>query len=287
MKNKDFIVEYTPMKICLAKHGGFCFGVQRAIKIAHETAANYTNVYIKGGLVHNELVCEAVEKKGIKKIDSLKAIPSGATLIIKAHGEPFETYCEAEEKHITIVDATCPMVKDIHKKAKEMETKGYQVIIVGDKNHEETRGILGNVKNGLVIESKDHLKGLKSAIEKKVCVVCQSTQNIENVSEIVGGLTRHTEELCFLNTICHPTRLRQEEIEKLAKTCAAVIVVGSKQSANTKRLYQVAKKINHNAFWVVADNIKKEKFRGFKTIAIIGGASTPQDTLKSIEEKLS
>lgn len=287
MKNKDFIVEYSPMKICLAKHSGFCFGVQRAIKIAQETATQHTQVYIKGGLVHNELVCKGIEQQGIKRIDTLKAIPSGATLIVKAHGEALETYYKAKEKHITIIDATCPMVKDIHKKAKEMETKGYQIVIVGDRNHEETKGILGNVKNGLVIENKSELKEFKNTIGRKVSVVCQSTQNIENVSEVVGGLTKYTEELCFLNTICHPTRLRQAEIEKLAKTCQAVIVVGSKQSANTKRLYQVAKRINRNAFWVVSDNVKKSTFCQFRTIAVIGGASTPQDTLKSIKEKLS
>ncbi|MDP2923414.1 MAG: 4-hydroxy-3-methylbut-2-enyl diphosphate reductase [Candidatus Omnitrophota bacterium] len=274
------------MKIHMAQHCGFCFGVKRAIQIAKETVNSYENVYIKGNLVHNETVCKEMAGKGIKRINSITDIPINTTLIIKAHGEPSKTYKQAEFKKLKIVDSTCPMVKDIHKKAKEIEDKGYQVIIVGDRSHEETVGILGNVKEGLVLENKKDIRRLRGKIGKKVGIVCQSTQNINNVSEVIAELVKFAEEMLFINTICQPTRLRQKEIEKLAHTCGAVIIVGSKNSANTKRLYQVAKNINKHTFWIASDKINKRKLSKYSSIGIIGGASTPPQALENISNKL-
>lgn len=275
------------MKIYLAKHCGFCFGVKRAIKIARETAAKYKNVYIKGDLVHNEEVCREIEKSGIKRIGSLDELPAGSNVIIKAHGEPLKTYKEFETMDLNLVDATCPMVKDIHKKARELEEKGYQVVIIGDRNHEETKGILGNIKNGVILENKDEVGKFKENIKNKIGVLCQSTQTLENVASTVHQLAKHTEELLFINTICNPTRLRQKEIEELSSKCAAILIVGSKKSANTKRLYEAAKKINKNAFWITSDKINKDSFRKFKSIGIIGGASTPVEVLQVIAGRLN
>lgn len=275
------------MKIYLAKHCGFCFGVKRAIKIAKETAAKYENIYIKGDLVHNEGVCKDIENSGVKRVDSLKGLPAGSNVIIKAHGEGLETYKTLEEMGLNIVDATCPMVKDIHKKARELEKNGYQVIIIGDRNHEETKGILGNVKNGIILENKTEVEKFKKVIGSKIGVLCQSTQTLENVAASIYQLAKHAEELLFVNTICNPTRLRQKEIEKLSATLAAMLVVGSKKSANTKRLYEAARKINKNVFWITSDKINKNNFRKFKTVGIIGGASTPVEVLQTIARRLN
>jgi len=275
------------MKIYLAKHCGFCFGVKRAIKIAREAAAKYENAYIKGDLVHNEDVCKKIEKSGIKRADSLASLPKGSNVIIKAHGEPLKTYKTLQAMDLNIVDATCPMVKDIHKKARELEQKGYQVVIIGDRNHEETKGILGNVKNGIILENKNDADKLKGNIKNKIGVLCQSTQTLENVTATVHELTKRAEELFFINTICNPTRLRQNEIEELSSKCAAVLIVGSKKSANTKRLYEAAKKINKNSFWIMSEKINKNHFRKFKSIGIIGGASTPVEVLETIAGNLN
>lgn len=275
------------MKIYLARHCGFCFGVKRAIKIAQETAAKYKNVYIKGELVHNEGVCEDMEKSGIRRMDSLEKLPAGSNVIIKAHGEPLKTYEKLKTMDLNIVDATCPMVKDIHKKAQELEKKGYQVVIIGDRNHEETKGILGNIKNGIILENKDEVDKFKENIKNKIGVLCQSTQTLENAAALVHKLAKHTEELLFINTICNPTRLRQKEIEKLSLMCGAVLIVGSKKSANTKRLYEAAKKINKNSFWITSEKINKNSFRKFKSIGIIGGASTPVEVLQVIAGRLN
>ncbi|MBU0694002.1 MAG: 4-hydroxy-3-methylbut-2-enyl diphosphate reductase [Candidatus Omnitrophica bacterium] len=276
------------MKTYRAKHTGFCFGVKRAIQMAKETAASYKNVYIKGDLVHNEKVCRQIEKTGIKRVNSLKSIPKHATIIIKAHGEPYKTYQEAKLRNLKIVDATCSMVLDIHKKVRQLQDEGYQIIVVGDRNHQETKGIIGNTKGGLIVENNLDVDKLKGKIGKKVGVVCQSTQDIDKISQIISQLVRHTEKLLFINTICLPTRLRQEEIKKLASVCEAVLVIGSRKSANTKRLYRLGKKINKNIFWI--DNpqkINKDKFDKFQSIGIIGGASTPGEILEKVYKELN
>lgn len=274
------------MRITIAKNSGFCFGVKRAIQIAKETAGNRKQVYIKGDLVHNETVCNEIKEKGIVRINSLSNIPPKATLIIKAHGEPLKTYNQAQQKNITIVDATCPMVKDIHEKAKNLERKGYQVIVVGEKNHQETIGILGNIKGGVVLESVADIAKIRAKLKKKIGIICQSTQTISNVTEITAQLLKHAEEMLFINTVCQPTRLRQREINELASHCQAVLVVGSRKSANTKRLYEKAKRINKNSFWVNSDIIDVNKLKRFGSVGIIGGASTPPQVLESIAEQL-
>jgi 4-hydroxy-3-methylbut-2-enyl diphosphate reductase len=274
------------MKINIAKNSGFCFGVKRAIKIAQNTAAKRLNIYIKGDIVHNEAVCREIEETGITRINSLQLIPCQATLIIKAHGEPLKTYAEAKERNITIVDATCPMVKDIHEKAKDLESRGYQVIVVGDKNHEETIGILGSIKKVILLEKVNDVKKAAIKLKNKIAVICQSTQSITNVARVVAKLAEYVDEMLFINTICQPTRLRQKEIQKLALASRAVLIVGSKKSANTKRLYEEAKKINKNAFWLTSDIINRNKFKKFSSIGIIGGASTPPKTLENIASKL-
>jgi 4-hydroxy-3-methylbut-2-enyl diphosphate reductase len=281
-------VKEFPMKVRIAKHSGFCFGVKRAIQVARQAAAVHKNIYIKGELVHNQEVCRQIEKLGIRKVSYLAQVPRGAALIVKAHGEPAATYRAAKEKKIKIIDATCPMVKDIHKKAKEMEQAGFSVIIIGDKNHEETVGIVGNIQKGIIVENKCEAQRLKNRLGNKIGVVCQSTQNIDEVTATIASLAHHAQVLLFSNTVCQPTRLRQGEIENLAKNCNATLVVGSKNSANTKRLYSIAKKINRNTFWVnSAGDTNKEMFKKFKTVGIIGGASTPPETLEEVYKKLS
>jgi len=283
---KVFLKRKGGVKLHLARQSGFCFGVKRAIKIAKACALKYDNVYIKGDLVHNENVCKYIESMGIIRVSSLNEVPPSSTIIIKAHGEGKLTYKELESKGLRIIDATCPMVKDIHKKAAEMEKNGYQVIIVGDRNHEETKGILGNIAKGIILENSLEVKKLKKLLSKKIGVVCQSTQNQENVSSILYELSGHAEEIKFINTICQPTRLRQKEIETLAQKCDAVLIVGSKKSANTKRLYEMAKEKNKNTFWLTSGDVDRRNFSKFKAIGIIGGASTPVEVIDKLKTKL-
>jgi 4-hydroxy-3-methylbut-2-enyl diphosphate reductase len=274
------------MQIRLARNSGFCFGVKRAIKIAKETARAQNGVYIKGDLVHNEGVCKQIEALGIKKINSLTKLKSGETIIIKAHGEPLKTYEILRKKKVNIVDATCPMVRDIHKKAAELKAQNYTIVIVGDRHHEETIGIIGNINAGLVLQNKNEVAKFSHRLGPKIAVLCQSTQNIENVGSILAQLAKYSEELIFINTICRPTRMRQAEIEDLSEECEAILIVGSKKSANTKRLYEAAKKKNKNTFWITSNKIDRKRFLGYRSVGIIGGASTPVEILESIAKEL-
>lgn len=270
-------------KITLAKYGGFCFGVKRAIELAEKSLLKNKDIFICGDIVHNELVSEKLKKKGLKKVSSLREIPKNKTLIIKAHGEGLSTYQEAKNKDLKIIDATCPMVADIHKKAKNLEKQGYLVVIIGDKNHDETKGIKGHLKNSLVVEKKDDIKTIKNKLRGRISVVVQSTQDIENVREIIFELIPLVKELVFVNTICLPTKRRQEEVQWLAKTNEAIAVVGSKTSANTKRLFLKASQLNKNTFWIKNNKDPQiKKLLSFNKIGIIGGASTPDETLKEI-----
>ena len=279
--------EKSSVKLFRAKHSGFCFGVKRAIQISLSAAEKHKNIYIKGDIVHNDAVCRKIEKAGIKRVGSLDKMPDYSTFIIKAHGEGKKTYDIAKTKKLKIIDATCPYVHDIHKKAKHLEKNNYQVIIIGDARHEETKGIQGSIKNGIIIDSVIKAQRIKNQLKNKIGIVCQSTQSIKKVAAVIAKLSEYTDEMVFLNTICRPTRLRQKEVNKLASKHKAVLIIGSKKSANTKRLYQIAKEINRNSFWIASPkNFSKNKLSKFKSIGVIGGASTPPETLKEIENCL-
>lgn len=274
------------MKIVRAAHLGFCFGVKRALDIARVTAKKISDIYIIGDIVHNEKVSKSIQRLGITKVGTINVIPSGTHLIIRAHGVPKKIYTTADKKKINIVDATCPKVKDIHRKAKECEQKGYQVIVIGDKKHDEVTGILGNIKKGIVIKRDADVNVLKKRLKKKIAVICQSTQDIENVTRIVKKLAQLSEELVFYNTICQETQRRQNEIKLLAKKCAAVVVIGSKKSANTTRLYNIARMINPSTFFIHTEKDIDPAWKKFKSIGLIGGASTPQEFIEKIAKKL-
>ena len=276
-------VEYTLMKINLAKSAGFCFGVKRAIDIALKTAASGRNIYMLGDIVHNEDVVRQIEGSGIKKI---KRISSGKdkTLLIRAHGTGLKTFKKAKQSGYAIIDATCPMVKEIHKIAHDMEEKGYAIIVIGDKLHDEVHGICGQLKGKAIVI--DEIKRIPVKTLKKIrkaCVVSQSTQNLEKVLTIVDALRPRIADLRFFNTICKPTRMRQEETKRLPIENDVVIIIGSKNSANTKRLYEISKRLNKRSYWVGSKkDIRRSWFRGARTVGITAGASTPDSTTKDI-----
>jgi len=271
------------MKINLAKSAGFCFGVKRAIDIALKTAASGRNIYMLGDIVHNEDVVRQIEGSGIKKI---KRISSGKdkTLLIRAHGTGLKTFKKAKQSGYAIIDATCPMVKEIHKIAHDMEEKGYAIIVIGDKLHDEVHGICGQLKGKAIVI--DEIKRIPVKTLKKIrkaCVVSQSTQNLEKVLTIVDALRPRIADLRFFNTICKPTRMRQEETKRLPIENDVVIIIGSKNSANTKRLYEISKRLNKRSYWVGSKkDIRRSWFRGARTVGITAGASTPDSTTKDI-----
>ncbi|MFA5355982.1 MAG: 4-hydroxy-3-methylbut-2-enyl diphosphate reductase [Candidatus Omnitrophota bacterium] len=271
------------MRINLAKSAGFCFGVRRAINIAIRTAAEKKNACMLGDIVHNEDVVRDIHRSGIQKIRRLDE-GKGRALILRAHGASLDTVKRAERLGYKIIDATCPMVKEIHRIAANMEKSGRKIIIIGDKRHDEVRGIAGQLEGkAIVIDAIKNIPFRALKKTKKACVVVQSTQNIDKVFKIVRALKRTVPDLKFFNTVCRPTRLKQKEIKSMPLKNEIMLIVGSKTSANTKRLYEISKSINKNSYWIRSkEGLKRSWFPGIKSVGITGGASTPDKTIKEV-----
>jgi len=276
------------MKITLAKHTGFCFGVKRAIEKAYQSLRLYKGkkkVYMLGEIVHNEEVVEKLKRKGLISISSLKALPPKSLLILKAHGTEKNIYQKIKKKNIKFLDLTCPQVLKIHRKALSLQKEGYRIIIFGDKNHAEIKALTSYLKNFIVIEKKRDLKNKE--LSGKIALLLQSTQSLEESLEILKILKKINPRTLFINTICPDTQLRQKEVIELSKNNDKVIVAGSKKSANTKRLYRLSKKYNKKTYWLNRpESIKKNNFEKKDRIAIISGASTPQETVENIIKRL-
>jgi 4-hydroxy-3-methylbut-2-enyl diphosphate reductase len=275
------------MKITVTKSAGFCFGVKRAIKIALDAVAAGKQVEMLDDIVHNEEVVKQIGESGIKKVSGL-SLGKDKTFLIRAHGTGKSSIEKAVKLGYTVVDATCPMVKEIHRIVEEMEQQGYNIIIIGDKEHDEVQGITGQVQSkALIIDNREHIP--LDAVKKieGAAVVVQSTQTLENVHEILEVLKLYIKELKFFNTICKPTRTRQKEIKTLPLENDVVFIIGSKTSANTKRLYEISKSLNCKSYWIQSkDDIKPEWFEDAKNVGITAGASTPGPTIKSVVKYL-
>jgi len=271
------------MKINMARSAGFCFGVKRALDIAFDTAAAHDKVTMLGDIVHNEDVVRQIRKAGIKKILALGP-GSGKILLIRAHGASRAIVRAARRLGYKIVDATCPMVKEIHKIARDMERKGYKIVIIGDKKHEEVEGITGQLKNkALVIDASKAIPAEALRGIEKACVVAQSTQNLEKTLRIVSALKRHIKDLKFFNTICRPTRMKQEEIREMPRENDVMLIIGSKKSANTKRLYEISRSLNKKSYWCQSGrDIEPEWFKGAASVGVTAGASTPNSTIAEV-----
>ncbi|MFH1578374.1 MAG: 4-hydroxy-3-methylbut-2-enyl diphosphate reductase [Candidatus Omnitrophota bacterium] len=275
------------MKINLAKSAGFCFGVTRAVNIALKISKGKQSVYMLGDIVHNEDVVKMLARRGIKKVKGLSKNKKGIFLI-SAHGIKLELLNKAKHDGYKIVDATCPMVKGIHKIVTRMDNQGRKIIIIGDRNHAEVVGIGGQIKNKpVIIEKFDQINREGIDNIKKAAVVVQSTQDTEKIFKIKKALEKKIGDLKFFNTICAPTRVKQAEIRTLPKKNNLIIVIGSRKSANTKRLFQIAKSLNPNTRWInTKSEIKKHWLKNIKSIGVTAGASTPFDNIDSIIKHL-
>jgi 4-hydroxy-3-methylbut-2-enyl diphosphate reductase len=274
------------MEINIAKSSGFCFGVKRAIDISTSISVGKKPVCILGDIVHNSFVVLELAKKGIRKINTLKPAKN-AVLIIRAHGAPKKTFEKAKKCGYRIVDATCPMVKDIYKIGRRLE-KNNKIIIIGDSGHDEVKGIAGQLKKkAVIIESPRKIPVKKLNRVKKAAVITQSTQTIDNINEIMRRLEKIIPQVKLYNTTCRTTVIKQQEIKSLPKKNDLVLIVGSPTSANTKRLYQIAKNINRKTHWIESKkDIKRAWFKQVKRVGVMAGASTPDEVVKKIVVKL-
>jgi len=273
------------MKIIVAKDAGYCFGVRDAVDLAYQTANKEGEVYMLGDIVHNENVVADLDKSGAKVVETLNEIPKGKSVLLRAHGTKTSIWKEAREKKMNIVDATCPLVHEIHSEVKKISQDGRQIFVIGDHGHDEVVAIADQVENTIVISSVKEALELKKY--KKAGVVSQSTQTIENVQEIINILMQKVFDLHFVNTICYPTKRNQEQIKKLANECDVMIIIGSFTSANSKRLTLLAKEINKNTYQITsAKELDYSWFKNCSSVGISAGASTPDYLIKEVNDKL-
>jgi len=270
----------------VAKSAGFCFGVRDAIELALDTAQRGEGpVHMLGHIVHNEHVVRSIHEAGVKVVDKIQDIDAGI-LLIRAHGAVPGVYEEARKQGLQVVDATCPLVLDIHEHVRQLEKEGYRVVIIGDHGHDEVVGIAGQVKEATVLAKPEEVDTQMGRM-KKIGVVSQSTQNIENVQAIVGKLVGKCQELKFINTICGPTMVHQNEIRTLPLENDVMIIVGSFTSANTKRLTAISKSLNPRTYQVEsAADLDPAWFEGAQTVGVSAGASTPDHIIQGVVEKI-
>ena len=268
------------MEIIIANNSGLCYGVKRALQIARETLSEKKGrVYTLGDLIHNPQVIRDLEKQGIRSLEDLDDIHQG-TVIIRSHGVSPEIYKKIEEKNIKIVDATCPIVKRIQRLVKALAKEEEEIVIVGNKNHPESRGLIGYSQGkGIIVESEGQAKKMPS--KKGRAVLVQSTQDMELFQKVVVALVERTEELKVFNTICQSTQTRQKSTSELASRVDTLFIIGGKNSSNTHKLYQISKRVLPNTHFIEnSAQITPEMLKGANKIGLSGGASTPPEAIE-------
>jgi len=274
------------MKITVAKDAGYCFGVRDAVNLAYDASDSYGEVYMLGDIVHNENVVKDLENAGAKVVETLDDVPEDKPVLLRAHGTINETLNEAKEKNLNIIDATCPLVHEIHREVKMLEDEGRKIVIIGDHGHDEVNAIADQVSNPNIVASKE--EALKIKRTRKIGVVCQSTQMIENVQEIINTLMTRIVDIRFINTICYPTKRNHDQIKELAKSSDLMIIIGSFTSANSKRLTELAKQRNEKTYQVTcAEDLEKKWFNGIESVGISAGASTPDYLIDGVKNKIN
>lgn len=274
------------LKITVAGAVGFCAGVQAAVKKARESARKYGRVAMLGDIVHNEKVVSELSQLGVEVVKNLDQIDPSVPVLFRSHGTPANIWTDARHRGLTIIDATCPLVRQIHSEALMLAAEGRQLIIIGDKNHEEVEGIASQVDNPIIVSTPQEAEDLP--LLKKVGVVAQSTQMMENVSAIVSVLATKVADLRFINTICRPTRQRQQQIRELALNNDVMLVVGSKNSANTRRLAEIARKLNAETHHIEdAGQVDSTWFKDKTSVGIAAGASTPVEVVEEVVKKIT
>ncbi len=275
------------MKVRLARRAGFCMGVRRAMRLALRAAESSPKpVYTYGPLIHNPQALALLEKIGVYDLRKAGS-PREGVVIIRAHGIPPAEKEALLASGLEVIDGTCPRVAKVQALARKYTREGYQVVIIGDKDHAEVRGILGYTEGqGLVVSNFKDLEGLPK-LEKYV-ILSQTTQD-EEIFELLSReiLARYPGGE-VINTICHATHVRQEGIRELARSCEAIVVVGGRGSANTNRLAQIAREENRAAYLVeTPEELPLEELARFKEIGVSAGASTPNWLINGVVERLA
>ncbi len=276
----------SAVTIRVAEHAGACYGVERALDLATRSGATMpAPVHTLGPLIHNPIVVSDLEKHGISMSESLDDISSG-TVIVRTHGVTPEVMDRARTKGLDVIDATCPYVKRVHRAAAKLVDEGYQLLVIGEAGHPEVEGILGHAgADAWVVDEPSDLDGRELA--PRVGVVVQTTQTAQKLAEIVAVLATRVQELRVINTICEATSQRQRAARDLADESDCMIVVGGKNSGNTRRLAEVCMRACPRTHHIEdAAELDAGWFEECESIGITAGASTPQSHIERVRARI-
>ena len=279
-------------EVLLAENSGFCFGVKQAIEKTEEQikikekGGISGNIYTCGPLIHNRLVTDDLAARGVGIINSVAEASQGDVIIVRSHGERRNFFEEAQSAGITVVDATCPFVKKIQMLAEKAFEAGKQILIVGDREHPEVKGINGWCESSaLIVNSPEEAEAVSG---ENIFLVCQTTIKKELLDEITDVLCRNGVSFEVNNTICSATTLRQKSCRKLSEECDAMVVIGGKDSSNTRKLYQIAKKVCKNAYFIEKiEDLPLHQIKKYNKIGVAAGASTPECVIKEVIATMS
>lgn len=270
------------MEIIVADTAGFCFGVNRAVDSVYKNIQQQP-LYTYGPIIHNPQVVEELREQNVIPVHSVDEINEG-TIIIRSHGVSKDVYGEINKKGLAYIDSTCPYVKRIHKIVDEYSQKGYQVVIVGDRNHPEVQGISG-WSNGeaIIIEKPEELEELSISKAKPICLVSQTTYREDRFESVLNALKDNHYEVEGFNTICKATSDRQQEAVKISKMVDKMIVIGGRESSNTRKLYEICKNYCKETYHIeTIKDLELNKFNSNDKIGITAGASTPARIIKEV-----
>lgn len=277
------------MEIKIAKFSGYCYGVKRAMDLALEKLdeTSEKKVYSLGPLIHNDQAMKKFTDKGLIVEEDINKIEKNSTAIVRSHGLPKDFYDKMDIISTNIVDATCPFVKKIQDIVYENYKSGHGIILIGDKDHPEIRGINGWSDNSsIIINSIEDVERFDFSEDRAYIVAVQTTYKLEKYLQIEKILKNRLKKVEFFNTICYATRERQDAARELSKIVDAMIVIGGKSSSNTKKLAEICSENCITFLIETAKDIDLEKISSFSTIGITAGASTPDFIIDEVKDLL-
>lgn len=275
------------MNVILAEHAGACYGVQRALDMAHDAAAGQGPVFTLGQLIHNPGVVADLEAIGVHVAAAPEDVAEG-TVVVRSHGVTPDVYERLSARNLTVVDATCPHVARAQKAAADLANDGCRVLVVGEKGHPEVEGLRAWAKRaGTKVDVVLAPEDVPADLRAPIGIVVQTTQRRENLDAVVEAVRAQGIEPVVKKTICSATRLRQDAAAKLAGEVDAMVVIGGRNSSNTTRLAEICEATCPRAFHIEsAGEIDPAWFEGCEVVGVTAGASTPENQISAVVERL-
>ena len=276
------------MKVILGVPRGFCAGVVRAIDVVELALKKYPHpVFVKHQIVHNPYVVKSLEDKGARTVEDVDEIPEGATVVFSAHGSPPEDFQKAEERDLHVIDATCPLVTKVHNEALRYGGEGRRLVLVGHRGHQEVKGTMGQAEMHLVDDRESDVIPEWDG-DTPIAVLTQTTLSVNDTKNAISQIKGRFSDVLVRNDLCYATTNRQAAVDELSAVVDLVLVVGAQNSSNCNRLREVAEANGVRSFLINGpDELDENWLDGVENVGITSGASTPEDLVMSVIDRLA